>query len=410
MNQESMLSQLITNKKAVVGIVGVGYVGTNVATAAARAGFTTLGFDIDPHKIKSLNSLALTGLTATSKLSKLTQCDIICICVPTPLDKDRHPDLSILKTACSDVAKYMHTGTLVVLESSVTPGTTRTKVAPLLETSRLAIGKDFFLAFSPERVNPGQSINISSIPKIVSGYDTVSARLATVFYKKIVNKVVPVSSLETAELTKVLENTFRLVNISLINEMADYARFFGINIWEVIEAAGTKPFGFLPHFPGPGAGGYCIPVLPEYLLESARGLEVSLPTIEQAITTNSSQPGKIALMVNDLLQGKKGAKILLIGISYKKNVPDIRESMSIKVLEELLKYDYRVNYHDPLVPKYKNLNSRPLTLSEIKFHDILVILTAHREIDYKMIAKAGIMVFDTVNALKKYHGKQIHRL
>ena len=321
----------------------------------------------------------------------------------------------MLKSAVDTIVRYAHPGQLVILESSVAPGTTREVVAESLNRAGFKPGKDVFVSFSPERIDPG-NINFSmrQIPKVVSGYDALSLELATAFYSQIVNQVIPVTSLEAAELTKILENTFRLVNISFINEISDFARAFGLDIYEVIGAANTKPFGFLPHYPGPGAGGYCIPVLPYYLLAAAKNTGVTLPLTTQAAMYNANRPKTIAQIAfqkaKQELQSVNSPRILLVGIAYKANEWDTRQSVAVAMWNELTRLGAKVDYHDPHVASHKGQNSLTLTPKIVKEYNLIVILTAHLKNDYKILIESGVPVFDTVNALRNYKAKQIYKL
>lgn len=407
------LSQKILLKQARVGVVGIGYVGSQVAHAASDAGFVTLGIDIDKTKIELINSQNSLRFTASANFTSIQACDIVVIAVQTPLATNQTPNFEFLKRAVSELAKYLHKGLLIILESSIPPGTTRNVVLPILETSGLVGGVDFFLSFSPERIDPGnRSITFTEIPKVVSGLESESLTYACQFYSQLVKKVVPVTSLETAEMTKVLENTFRLVNISLVNELTTYTQRLGINMWEVVDAAATKPYGFLPHYPGPGVGGDCIPVLPHHLLASARDRGVKLPLVTAATKVNAQQPHKVAAIARKVLNGKRPreSQVLLVGVSYKADVADIRESAALRLWQLLTKQGIRVSYHDPLVPQLNGFSSQPLTLSFLNEQDLTIITTAHSEIDYGLLVKAGRPILDTHNVLKEYKEAHIYRL
>lgn len=410
----SRILKNIAAKKARVGIVGIGYVGTALAQANAANGFTTIGFDINPGRVEQINASGQKNLTASSDFSRLAECDIICICVPTPLYPDSKPNLSQLESAAQTIADYLQPGQLVILESSVAPGTTRNILMPILEKSGLTAGRDFFLSFSPERIDPkNEKHSFKSIPKVVSGLNHFSLSLARSYYQKLVDRVVPVSSLEAAELTKVLENTFRLVNISFINEMATYAKTLKLNIWEIIEAANTKPFGFLAHYPGPGAGGYCIPVLPYYLYHHARSHSLQLPLVKTAININEAQPEKIAQLATQIISKKAGnlkRKVLMVGLSYKPEVGDPRESAAVKVWEALDRRKFDVAYHDPYIPKYNGTTSVEVTPQTLTVFDLIIITTAHKNIAYAQLVSSHIPVIDTRNVLRKFPDKHIYRL
>lgn len=410
----SALTQLlrkIHHGTAKIAIVGVGYVGFHLAETVVKKGFQTTGIDIDENRVHSLNLLKLKNFEATTDFTILKQANIICICVPTPLNNKSRPDLSIMKSAVISVGQKLQKGQIVCIESSMASGTCRKVLIPILEKySKLEAGNQFYFVYSPERVDPGVATHdMPHIPKIVSGIDNDSLKLAEAFYGQLAARVIPVSSLEIAELAKVVENTFRLVNISLVNELADYARAKDINVWEVIDAAATKPFGFLPHYPGPGAGGYCIPVLPYYLLHSAKRHKVSMPLISQAAKINMSQPAKVAQIAMGLTH-KPDPKILLVGISYKKDIADARSSTAMHVWEELKTRGAAVEYHDGYVPRMNGHRSQELIPQFLKKQDLILITTAHSTIDYDLLVQSGVPIFDTRNVLRKYREEWIYRL
>lgn len=397
------LSSKIKNRKAKVGIVGIGYVGSALAQATSACGFTTLGFDINKEKIDFINQQVKKNFTATADVSQLFECDIICVCVPTPINKNKRPNLKALRDVLEKINRNLRPGQLIVIESSVAPGATRDFALPLLLHSQLTPGKDFFLAFSPERIDPGnRRFNIHNTPKVVGGLDENSLKLTKEFYSCFIEKVVPVSSLEAAELTKVLENTFRLVNISLANEIAAYAKSLGINIWEVIDAAATKPFGFLAHYPGPGVGGHCIPVLPYHLLSSAAKRKVLLRVVKAAVRVNELQPKKVAQKAIEVVNGRlsqKGEKpkVLLIGVSYKPGTADIRESPALKIWQLLEKEGIAISYHDPYVSHINGSISQSLTPELVGKQDLVIITTAHKNIPYQMLVESKKTIIDTRN-------------
>ncbi|KKS97870.1 MAG: nucleotide sugar dehydrogenase [Candidatus Gottesmanbacteria bacterium GW2011_GWA2_43_14] len=413
---EKELKGKIKNKTVLVGIVGVGYVGEALAYAITNKGFHTVGFEIDQSRITFLKNKQIPRFTITSNKNLLKDCQVILISIPTPLLPDKSPDLSYLKQAVLEVSQRLSPGKLVVIESSVAPGTTADILQPILESSHLKAEKDFYLAYSPERVDPGnRSFNVNSIPKVVSGIGPLSLSLASAFYRQIVEKVVPVSNTTTAEMTKVLENVFRLVNISLVNELVEYAKALKINMWEVIDAAATKPFGFLAHYPGPGAGGYCIPVLPMYLLESARKKNIRLPLVETAEALNDHQPEKVAGMALNILNGKKEdknhpPKALLIGISYKADLADTRESVALKIWRRLEDEGVEVYYHDPYVSKLNGSTSVNLDPGIIKDMNLIIITTPHKNIPYETLVSSDKPLFDTQNVLSNFHNGNIIRL
>ena len=415
-NTTSRLSKLIKSKKAKVGIVGMGYVGTALSEACYKGGFSILGFEIDPEKIAKINNLQKKNFQATEKIERLQECDIIAICVPTPLDEYNRPNLSILTKAASDISLNLKKGQLVILESSVAPQTTRNVLYPILTVGSSLKGSDFFLAFSPERVDPGNGkFNVTNTPKIVSGIDEKSLKLATLLYSSFVEKVYPVSSLEAAEMTKVLENVFRLVNISLINEINQFTKSIGVDIWEVIGAASTKPFGFLAHYPGPGAGGDCIPVLPYHLLEAAQKNNISLKVVEAAAAVNEAQPQKVSQKAIEVINGKfvkngHNPKVLIVGVSYKEETSDIRQSPALKIWKDLEKSGMDVSYHDPYVGRINGSVSKRITSKVVAEHDLIIITTAHKKVPYRTLVRSKKPLIDTKNILSKYRQPHIIKL
>lgn len=433
MNHKKELLQKIKSKKAVVGIVGMGYVGRPLAELSVLAGYKTIGFVRDLKKAETINQEKTPNLSSTTQKSKLAEADIVLICVQTPVFKNKKPDLRALKQAIHEVGKHLRPGQLVVIESSIAPGTTRNVAFPILEKSRLRLGSDFFLAFSPERVDPGNSqFNLNQIPKVVSGAEENSHEAVVAFYGNIIDKVVPVSSMETAELVKIFENTFRLINISLVNQVHQYAKAIGVDMWEVVDAASTKPFGFLAHYPGPGIGGHCIPVDPYYLLEDAKKYGIDLSLIEEAGKINENQPQKVVNRAVEIITASlkngfkhngmnghngfgpvvagikfgashwphnKKKKVLLIGVAYKPDIDDFRESPAIRIWEIFHKKGYKVSYHDPYVPSFNGSSSVELSEDVIKDHDLLVITTNHSKIDYQWLSKFNKPILDTRNVL-----------
>ncbi len=410
------LLEKVKNKKAKIGIVGMGYVGQALADATTSVGFTTLGFDINEEKVAVINQIKGKLLSATKDTFRLSECDIICICVPTPIDKAKNPDLSVLEDVLTQISKNLRPGQLIIIESSVAAGTTRGFVLPILEKSNLKISQDFFLAYSPERIDPGNSqFDIRNTPKVVGGIDDNSKKLAVEFYGQFVEKVVLVSSVEVAEMSKVLENTFRFVNISLINEIAAFTKSAGIDIWQVIEAASTKPFGFLAHYPGPGVGGHCIPVLPYHLLASAKKQKVKLRIVETAAVVNEAQPKTVAKQAIEIVNGRLNKngytpKVLLIGVSYKPETANIRGSPALKIWEILESQGFSVSYHDPHVPAINGFSSKELTQKVLKTTDLIIITTAHKNIPYDKLLKSGKPIIDTRNALAGFANPNIPRV
>jgi UDP-N-acetyl-D-glucosamine dehydrogenase len=426
------LAERISARTALAGIIGLGYVGLPLAAATARGGFRVLGFDIDPEKPALLNRgesyipavspdelkrhVDAGRFEATSDFKRLGECDVIIICVPTPLGHHREPDLSFIETTARAIAATLRAGQIVVLESTTYPGTTREVVKPILEATGLKSGSDFFLGFSPEREDPGNaSFGTTTIPKVVSGDGPVAAKLIAQFYGAVVDRVVPVSTVDTAEAVKITENVFRAVNIALVNELKTIFDAMGIDVWEVIEAAKTKPFGYMPFYPGPGLGGHCIPIDPFYLTWRSR--EFGLPTrfIELAGEINVAMPAYVIGKLETALGRTSGvalskARILLLGLAYKKNVSDIRESPSLKLIQLLEERGASVAYHDPFVDEiprtreYASLKGRKsvaLNADTLKLHDVVLVSTDHDATDYALIAEHARLIVDTRNVFER---------
>jgi UDP-N-acetyl-D-glucosamine dehydrogenase len=429
------LLERIRNKKVRVGVIGLGYVGLPLAVEFAKAGLDVTGFDVDQAKVDLINAgttyipdveaqelkacVTRGTLRATSDMSKLAEMDAIDICVPTPLRKTKDPDLSYIILAVDAVAAVPHQGKLVILESTTYPGTTDEVVQPRLEAGGFKADVDFFLAFSPERVDPGNpQFKTANIPKIVGGTGPASTEMAAALYGQIVSQVVPVSSTRVAEMVKLLENTFRAVNIGLVNEIALMSHNLGIDVWEVIDAAKTKPFGFMPFYPGPGLGGHCIPVDPFYLSWKARQNGFECRFIELAGHVNASMPAYVVERVADALNTVKkplnGSRIHLFGVAYKKDVGDMRESPALDVLELLIKRGAVVSYSDPWV---ETLQHGTHTFQSVKADaalkgkpDCVVICTDHSVFDYDAIVRNAALIVDSRNALKKRPEPHIFRL
>ena len=401
----------INTMEAKVGVIGVGYVGKALTESLVSSGFKTFGYDTNREKLLEIDH---EFFRSTNSVLELEECDVVCICVPTPVDEFGKPDLSFLINASRDVSKLNSRKKLTIVESTVAPGTLKNLVLPIFVENGKTLGTDFLLATSPERVDPGNKVfNIKNTPKVVGGVDKESTLLASLFYSKFVERVVPTTSAEVAELSKMFENTFRLVNISLVNEIKEYAENIGVNMWEVIDAAATKPFAFLPHYPGPGVGGHCIPVDPVYLLEDAKKRNLELKILESSIMQNNSQPKKVLQKAKEVLNGhSKGVspKIMVIGISYKPNIKDTRESAGVKILEEAEKEGFEVSYHDPHVPKLNGYTSKAFTSEEINQHDVIVIATDHKDIPYEILTKINKPIIDTRNVMSKYYSSEVLRV
>jgi UDP-N-acetyl-D-glucosamine dehydrogenase len=424
----SHLIARISQRDYTVGIVGMGYVGVPLALAAIKAGFHVIGFDIDPARVNLLNSgesgikhipgddigaaLARSRFRATADLGELCEPDAILIAVPTPLSKQREPDLTYVENSARAIATTVRPGQLVVLESTTWPGTTREIMQPILEASGLKAGRDFFLAFSPEREDPGNtSFSTATIPKVVGADDPASLRLACALYNLLVVKTVPVSTAATAEAVKLTENIFRSVNIALVNELKVIFETMGIDIWEVIEAAKTKPFGFTPFYPGPGLGGHCIPIDPFYLTWKAREYAITTRFIELAGEINTRMPHHVVARLAEALdrtagRGLSGARVLIVGLSYKKNIEDTRESPSLKLLELIERRGAMTDYHDPLVVEIPRTREHPglvgrksvdLWPQTISAYNAIVISTDHDAVDWARIVKHGRLIIDTRN-------------
>jgi UDP-N-acetyl-D-glucosamine dehydrogenase len=418
----------IENKSAAVGIIGLGYVGLPLARAFCRAGYRVVGFDIDATKVAKLNAgrsyikqipnatiaeMRASRFAATDQFTKLGEVDVVIICVPTPLTESREPDLQYVVNSAHAVAGQLRPGQLVVLESTTYPTTTRNVILPILERSEMTVGEDFFLAFSPEREDPGnQTHSVNTIPKVVGGIEANSSGLAALLYGNVVEKVVQVSTPEVAEACKILENTYRAINIALVNELKVLYDRMGIDVWEVIDAAKTKPFGFQAFYPGPGLGGHCIPIDPFYLTWVARQYGMNTRFIELAGEVNTGMPayvvGKVADALNDAGKPVKGSKVAILGMAYKKDIDDPRESPGFELMDLLLKKGAVVTYNDPHIPElppmrhypHLHMESRELTAEYLAAQDCVVIATDHTAYDYAWILSAAKLVVDTRNATK----------
>jgi len=421
----SVLENKIKDKSAMVGIIGLGYVGLPLAVEFARVGFRVIGIDVLEKKVDIVNRgesdigdvpseqvkilREANRLEATTDFSRLEEVDCIPICVPTPLNKTKDPDVSYILGAVEQIKNHLHKNQLVVLESTTYPGTTDELIQPILEKTGLKAGEDFFLAFSPERVDPGNSqYSTANTPKVVGGINKASTEMAKLFYEQIITEVVPVSSTKAAEMVKLLENTFRSVNIGLVNEVALMCDRLQIDVWEVIDAAATKPFGFLKFYPGPGLGGHCIPIDPHYLSWKLRSLNYYARFIELAGDINSHMPEYVVELIGRSLNKDKksiaGSRLLILGISYKKDISDIRESPALDVIRILQSRGAKVSYHDPYVPSVSfdggEMKSVSLTENALKKSDCTVIITDHSDLDYKWVVERSRLIVDTRNATK----------
>jgi len=427
-----MLRDKLDARTARVGVVGLGYVGLPLAVEFARAGFATTGIDLDARKIDAVNQgtsyipdvpttevarfVADRKLRATSDFSCVAELDTINICVPTPLRKTKDPDMSYIVSAVEQIAKYLHRGMLIILESTTYPGTTEELVQPMLEAGGLKAGVDFFLAFSPERVDPGNpTFNTHNVPKVVGGVGRESTELASALYGAAIETIVPVSSPQAAEMVKLLENTFRMVNIGLVNEIALMCDRLGIDVWEVVKAAATKPFGFMPFYPGPGLGGHCIPIDPFYLSWKAKQTGFDPRFIELAGQINGAMPHFVVEKIGDALNRHQksinGSTVLVLGIAYKRDIDDMRESPSLDVMALLHQKGAKIRYADPYVPRLAarawhggfDMQTEPLTPQAIADADCVAILTEHRTVDYTMVLNAAKLIVDTRNAIAGSH-------
>jgi len=436
MNHFEDLKHKIESKSARVGVVGLGYVGLPLVVEFAQAGFTVTGIDIDQHKVDAINRgesyvqdvptdvlapLVRSGkVKATTDFASTASLDTLNICVPTPLRKTKDPDMSYIVNACQELAKHFHPGTLVILESTTYPGTTDELMLPMFEGPNCKAGEDFFLCFSPERVDPGNAkFQTRNIPKVVGGITPACTTIGALFYSQALDTVVPVGSTRVAEMVKLLENTFRMINIGLVNEIALMCDRMGINVWEVIDAAATKPFGFMPFYPGPGLGGHCIPIDPFYLSWKTKQAGIEARFIELAGYINGSMPHfvveKIQSALNDHRKPLNGSKIHILGVAYKRDIDDVRESPALDILHLLGKRGAIVSYSDPYVPKLRadgvvpemtSLNPEQASADA----DCVVIVTDHRSFNYSRIVENAKSLVDTRNALKGYESSKIVRL
>jgi UDP-N-acetyl-D-glucosamine dehydrogenase len=428
-----ILAEKIRSRRARVGVVGLGYVGLPLAVEFARAGFSVTGIDVSATKARRVNdadsyvgdvpsadlrAMVEAGrLRATTDFSAVLELDTVNICVPTPLRKTKDPDMSFIVAACEEIARHFHAGLLVILESTTYPGTTDEVVLPMLSKSRLRVGQDFFLCFSPERVDPGNPrFQTANIPKVVGGCTPACTEMGRLFYAQALQTVVPVSSTQVAEMVKLLENTFRMINIGLANEMALMCDRMGINVWEVIDAAATKPFGFMPFYPGPGLGGHCIPIDPFYLSWKTKQAGIEARFIELAGYINGQMPhfvvDKIQNALNDRGKPVRGSHIHVLGVAYKRDIDDVRESPALDVMLLLARRGARVTYSDPFVPTLRlgdmDLTAQPEETAAQA--DCAVIVTDHSAFDYRKLAATASLVVDTRNACRGIEAASIVRL
>jgi UDP-N-acetyl-D-glucosamine dehydrogenase len=429
------------DRTGVAGVVGLGYVGLPLAIETARSGYRTVGFDVNPGVVRGVaagNShvgdvpsdmlAAFVGeglLEATTDLARLTECDAISICVPTPLNKIKDPDLSYVMQAAATIRDVLRPGQLVILESTTFPGTTREVVLPVLEESGLTVGVDFFLCFSPERVDPGNAVwKTRNTPKVLGGMTPACLEVATAFYANVFDTLVPVESAEAAELVKVYENTFRMINIALANELAQACEKLDVDVWDVIEAASTKPFGFMKFTPGPGLGGHCIPLDPHYLSWKMRTLAYKTRMIELASEINAEMPAyvvrKVADALNDDRKALNGSRVLVLGIAYKKDIDDLRESPALEIMRLLQDKGAAVSYHDPYCPVIDDdghtpleqlpMRSVPLSENVLRETDAVVLVTDHSDVDYVAVARQAALVVDTRGVMRGMNGSTAARI
>ena len=427
------IKQKLLNKTATLGVIGLGYVGLPLAVEKAKAGFRTIGFDVQENKVKMVNAgnnyigdvvcedleaIVKSGLlSATTDFAQVAKADCVCICVPTPLDVYQQPDISYIKTTAENIVPYMHKNMLIVLESTTYPGTTEELLKPILENSGLKCGEDFHLAFSPERVDPGNIIyNTKNTPKVVGGITPACTDIAASLYESILEAPVHrVSGPAVAEMEKILENVYRNINIGLVNELAILCHKMGINFWEVIEAAKTKPYGFQPFYPGPGLGGHCIPNDPYYLSWKAREYGFHTSMIEASMMINDRMPEycveRASKILNHFKKALNGAKVLVLGVAYKQDIDDYRESPAIKVIDELIKAGADATYYDPFITEYRHqgkiVKGEPeLNSKLLRDADLVIITTAHTVVDYGFVQQHAKVIFDTKNAMKNVKNRE----
>lgn len=431
-DQKQTLLKKFESKQAVAGVVGLGYVGLPLVVEMARSGYTTIGLDVSERVVAGINTgtshihdipsdqlapLVKSGkVRASTKAAELAGCDAISICVPTPLGKTKDPDLSYVVAAAEAIRAVLRPGQLVVLESTTYPGTTRELVLPILEKTGLKVGEDFFLCFSPERVDPGNQVwQTKNTPKVLGGVTPACLEVAQAFYGKVFDTIVPVESAEAAELVKVYENTFRMINIALANELAQACDLLGVDVWSVIDAAATKPFGFMKFTPGPGLGGHCIPLDPHYLSWKMRTLNYKTRLIELSSEISAEMPnyvvGKVVDALNEEGKAVKGARVLVLGVSYKKDIDDLRESPALEVIQLLQEKGADVHFHDPFVSVIKEdghtpirglpLKGEALDVMNLEAADVVVVVTDHTAIDWQLVADHAVLVVDSRGVMRR---------
>ncbi|MEP6990029.1 MAG: nucleotide sugar dehydrogenase [bacterium] len=436
MSQQADLVVALESRKAVVGVVGLGYVGLPLCVEAARSGYRTLGFDLSDQVVSTINSgwshiqdvatgevenlVAAKLLSATTDLGRLGECDAISVCVPTPLNKTKDPDLSYIVAAGTSIRATLRPGQLIILESTTFPGTTREILLPILEESGLRLGTDFWLCFSPERVDPGNPVwQTRNTPKVLGGVTTACREAGLALYERIFDTMVPVESAEAAELVKVYENTFRMINIALANELAQACERLDIDVWGVIDAAATKPFGFMRFMPGPGLGGHCIPLDPHYLAWKMRTLSYKTRMIDLASEINTEMPSYVVNKVADALNAEersvRGSTVLVLGIAYKKNIDDLRESPALEIIRLLLEKGASVQYHDPFCEEIADdghtairglpMRSVPLTVRTLQQANLVLVITDHSGTDYGLVAEHAALVVDTRGVMRGVAGR-----
>ncbi len=431
-----ILDKKIKDKTAKIGVIGLGYVGLPLAVEFVQAGYDVIGIDVDEAKIKAINSgknyiddiddkilkkaVFEKKLRATNDFNEVKQMDSISICVPTPLNKQKDPDISYIVSVMDKLKNHLHEGMAIVLESTTYPGSTKELILPYIDRAGFDIGKNFFLCFSPERIDPGNKVyNTSNTPKVIGGITQECTKIGVSLYQGIVDQVVEVSSTETAEMVKLLENTFRAINIGLANEIAIMCEKLGVNVWEVIDAAATKPFGYMKFSPGPGLGGHCIPIDPHYLSWKLKMLDYEARFIQLAGEINTNMPNHVLSLIsqnlNSVQKTVNGSKILVIGVAYKRNINDIRESPALDIIQLLFNGDAKVDYYDPYVPRldFKTIILNSLTnLNEKKLisYDACIIVTDHSNIDYELIYNFCELIIDTRNVFESKNGSHIKRL